>query len=69
MKITGLQKVSLGTGIVVLGVVLAGLVGWCLNVYKLTQLDFNTPYRAEVIRAVGLFPLVGALTGYLNIED
>ena len=36
-------------GLVFLIIYLTAAVGWCLNLYKLTQLDFASPYKAEVI--------------------
>lgn len=49
--------------------VVVGAVGWCMNIYKLTQLDFEGPYKAEVLRVAGLLPPVGAIVGYLSIDD
>ena len=43
--------------------------GWAVNIYKLTQLDFESPYKAEAIRAVGLIPPVGAVIAWFDIED
>ena len=45
-------------------------VGWFINVYKLCKCDFESPYRAEVIRGVGtiVFPL-GCVAGWLDIGD
>ena len=50
-------------------VVLIGY-GWFANLYKLSQYNFNSPYRAEVLRGVGalVFP-VGVVMGYFTIED
>lgn len=47
----------------------AAIVGWIMNVYKLVHLDFSSPYKAEAIRVVGLVPPIGAIVGYINIED
>ena len=46
------------------------IVGWFMNIYKLTKYDFDTPLKAEATRIVGavVFPL-GAVIGYLEIED
>ncbi len=41
--------------------------GWVKNVIKLANCDFEPSYRAEVIHAVGLFPLVGMVTGWLDV--
>jgi len=46
------------------------LVGWGMNLYKLTQCDFESPYKAEACRAVGVFVApVGVIEGYITIED
>jgi len=54
---------------VVLYVVLivAGCVGWGLNIYKLTQCDFEPSYKAEIIRGVGVVTPIGAIVGYMDI--
>ena len=49
--------------------IFAGAFGWGINVYKMTQLDFASPYKAEVIRGVGLFPIFGAIIGYITIGE
>ena len=49
--------------------IFAGIFGWGMNVYKLTQLDFASPYKAEVIRGFGLFPIFGAVIGYTTIGE
>ena len=41
--------------------------GWVKNIIKLSECDFEAPYKAEIIHTVGLFPLVGAVTGWLNL--
>ena len=49
---------------------IAVLVGWIMNIYKLTQCDFDVPLKPEVIRYIGIpvFPL-GAIIGYMDIKD
>ena len=49
--------------------IFAGILGWGMNVYKMTQLDFASPYKAEVIRGVGLFPIFGAIIGYMTVGE
>lgn len=47
-----------------------GVGGWVANVVKLCGCNFTAPYKAEFIRAVGVVvPPIGAVCGYLNIED
>ena len=57
--------------LILLGVVLAGFIGWGMNTYKLVvECDFASPYKCEGIRGVGTFvPIVGAVTGYIDIKD
>ena len=42
-------------------------VGWVKNLIKLTECDFEAPYKAEVIHAVGIIPPVGMITGWLDV--
>jgi hypothetical protein len=51
-------------------VVLAGIIGYCMNVYKfVVQCDFESPYKCEMIRGIGLgVPPAGAIIGYLTID-
>jgi len=60
-------------GLLVLAVIVGGLIltaGWGLNIYKLTQCDFAEPYKAEVIRGVGIaLPFVGSVAGWMDIDD
>ena len=58
---------KLGVGVLVFWVMFWG--SWCANIYKLTQLDFETPYKAEAIRTFGLVPPVGAIVAWFDIED
>lgn len=53
-----------------LGIWLIIILGWFINLYKLTKYDFDTPLKAEATRIVGavVFPL-GAVIGYINIDD
>lgn len=51
-------------------VILLGVYGWVSNLVEFTNLDFNTPVKAEVVRGVGIFIVpVGAVLGYIDIED
>ena len=53
--------------IVWLVIVLVIGVGWVKNLIKLTECDFEAPYKAEVIHIVGLVPPVGMITGWLDV--
>ena len=41
--------------------------GWVKNLIKLTDCDFEAPYKAEVIHVVGLIPPVGMVTGWMDV--
>jgi len=44
--------------------------GYALNIFKLVKLDFEAPYKAEIIRTVGVFvPPAGIVAGWMTIGD
>ena len=47
--------------------VLAGIIGYAMNIYKITQCDFESPFKCEAVRAVGLIPPVGAIVGWIDL--
>jgi hypothetical protein len=57
-------------GLVYLLLRVGGGVGWVYNVVKLCKADFEAPYKAEVIRSIGIpiFP-VGAVIGYIHFDE
>jgi hypothetical protein len=48
-------------------IVLVVGVGWVKNIIKLSNCDFEAPYKCEVIHAVGIIPPVGMITGWLDV--
>ncbi len=42
-------------------------IGWVKNLIKLTECDFNEPYKCEVVHGIGIFPVVGGITGWLDM--
>ena len=53
-------------------IILIGIVattGWVKNIIKLSDCDFEAPYKAEVIYTIGLIPPVGAITGWFNLGE
>ena len=52
--------------IVVLSIITA--VTWIGNFVKLTNCDFQSPYRCEVIHGVGLFPPLNIVTVWFNSD-
>lgn len=43
--------------------------GWVMNCVKFARLDFKQPVKAEVLRGIGLFPPIGAVMGWIQIDD
>jgi hypothetical protein len=64
---------ALGAILFVVGVfiVVIGLfIGYVVNIVKLTKTDFKPPYKAEILRGVGIIvPPVGGIEGWLKIKD
>jgi len=56
-------------GILLFYIALIGVMGtgYVKNVIKLSDCDFEAPYKSEVIHGIGLFPPIGAVTGWLNV--
>ena len=47
-----------------------GFIGWFKNLVSFVKLDFQEPYKAEVIRGASLFIApAGAVVGWVNIKD
>lgn len=68
-KLTFVESASAGTILVILFIFIGGIFGWGRNIYKLAKCDFEAPYKAEIIRGIGIIPPVGAILGYCNISD
>ena len=59
-----------GFSILIIGFYILAVWGYIANIYKLTDCDFDKPYKAEVIRVVGIaVPPVGCITGFMHIDD
>ncbi len=46
--------------------IVAAVTGYVKNVIKLAECDFQAPYKAEVMHAVGIIPPIGMFTGYMD---
>ncbi len=72
IKRKGFAGVLMIITMIVVGAALLALpvVGYVKNVAGFTRCDFETPYKAEIIRGTGiLFPPVGMIAGYVDIKD
>jgi prepilin-type N-terminal cleavage/methylation domain-containing protein len=47
-------------------VILVFVTAWCVNLYKLTQCDFEPSYKGEVIHAVGLIGPAAIVTVWFD---
>lgn len=68
MKMTVIEKVTGVFGLVVIAVVLTIIVSWIGNIYKLTQCDFASPYKGEVVHAIGIIPLAAPFTVWCDAK-
>lgn len=69
-KNKGFTIVELLIVIVVIIAILVGPIGYVKNIIGLIECDFEAPYKAEVIRGVGVVvPFVGVVVGWVGIED
>ena len=52
-------------------VFVVSIVGYTLNIYKLSQCDFNfsKSNRAEVIRIIGFVTPLGSIIGYMDLSN
>ena len=55
--------------VVSLFVVVFATVGWIANIVKLTGCDFEAPYKCEVMRSIGIVPVIGAVMGYITLDE
>jgi len=53
--------------VVLVIIIVGGGIGWIKNLIKLTECDFEAPYKAELIHTAGLIPPIGAITGWLDL--
>lgn len=66
---TLIEKTVASLGLTFLIVIPLLLVtGWVMNLVKFVNLDFQEPYKAEVIRGGGII-VYGSIIGWIKIED
>ena len=63
------EKVAGCSLIFVVLIVLVCGSGWVVNCVKFARLDFEAPYKAEILRGIGIFPPIGAVMGWVPISD
>jgi len=56
--------------IIVVLIAVVPIAGYVKNIARLIDCDFASPYKAEILRGVGVvMPPVGMIMGYCDIED
>jgi len=45
------------------------ITAYIMNLYKLLQLDFKAPFKAEAIRVIGIFTPISIVTGFMDIKE
>jgi len=64
---TQMKKAMRTAAIINMVIIIVVGTGWVKNIIKLTECDFESPYKCEVIHTVGLIPPIGMVTGWLNL--
>ncbi len=65
----GFTLIELMIVILIFGIVIGIGGGWVQNLNKLSNCDFESPYKTEVIRVVGIIPPVGGVVGWMDIGE
>ena len=61
---------SWSTSIMKLIIISVVCYGYAANIYKLCQNDFESPYKAELIRCISIFVFpVGVVLGYITFDE
>ena len=55
--------------VIIIMIVGLAFAGWVKNIVKLTDCDFEAPYKCEIVHIVGIIPPVGAITGWIDTEQ
>lgn len=55
--------------IVIVAIGCIGFIGYCKDIQKLTQTNFDRPYKAEIIYGIGAVTGLGAFIGWMDIQD
>lgn len=65
-----MKKLGIFTGFTGIILMVALTIGYIANIYRACKLDYESPYKAEAIRVIGIFiPPMGGVVGYIDIED
>jgi len=55
--------------LVVCFVMLLLVIGYVKNIIGIFNCDYETPYRCEVVRLVGIIPPLGVFFGWVDVDD
>jgi hypothetical protein len=58
-------KIGVVTMLIIFGMIVAGLVGWVMNIFGIAHSDFNNVDGMLILRVIGVFMFpIGAVVGY-----
>lgn len=61
------QKGNAALGLFFAALIVLSVCGWVSNLIKLTDCDFEAPYKCEVVHTIGVFIVpIGVFTGYMD---
>jgi hypothetical protein len=65
------SNTSLSITVVLLMLLLTVFIGisWVVNVVKLVQCDFDSPYKEEAVRGIGLIPIVAPFVAWQDFNE
>ena len=61
-------KVVVKVHLFMIAVMCAVGISWLVNLFKLTECDFNAPYRCETVHGIGIFPPAALVTVWLETD-
>jgi hypothetical protein len=44
-------------------------ISWIVNIVKLVQCDFDSPYKEEAVRGIGLIPIVAPFVAWQDFNE
>jgi len=60
------MKLSIMFVIIALPIMIVG-IDWVKNLIALSNCDFESPYRCEIVHGVDIIPPVGVITGWIDV--
>lgn len=52
----------------IIAVIAAIVASWAVNIWKLTNCDFQAPYRCETVHALGIIPVISPVVVWVGTD-